>query len=331
MARNWLRCCTLALVGANGGPGDTVLRYRGGNDLAMDFEIECHTLQSPDVACFVLKNVSPATAAKVQKEFTEVVFSVGYLEYDGNSNPRESEIFRGQIVETQYGEKVDNFTTDLLRIWCANSDLAYRAPVSKSLAPGYTHQDVIDTCFKAMQAAQPNLTMGVVAGVNLSSFQFPRGTMLAGQARDFIREACLSLGANWTLTGNKLSIVGKDSPGIGSSGIVLSPGTGEVSQPILRPEGVIVSCLINPAIQINTTVKIDSTVVTSQVSPSPVVPNSTLKQQQYANQTNANGEYRVLHYVVNGSTRGGNEWTMRLTTLGVGQGVNTTQAGLGYS
>ena len=51
---------------------------------------------------------------------------------------------------------------------------------------------------------------------------------------------------------------------------------------------------------------------------------------QLANQLNANGEYRVLHILTTGDTRG-NDWTMKLTTLGVGQGVNTTQAGLGYS
>ncbi len=330
MGENWLRCCTLSLSGASGAAGGIVLQYREGTDLSMDFEIESHTLQSPDVACFVLRNVSPATAAKVQKEFTEVVFSAGFLEYQGNPNPREGEIFRGQIVETQYGEKVDNFTTTLLRVWCANSDLAYRAPVSTALAADSTHQNIVDTCFKAMQAAQPGLTMGPVVGVNLSAFQFPRGLTLTGLARDYLRESCLSLGATWTLTGNKLTILAKDSPGTGSSGVVLSGESGMLGQPIQRVEGVIVSCLINPAIQLNTTVTIQSSVVAPQVTPNAIVPGSVDRQQQLSNQINADGEYRVIHMVTNGSTRG-SDWTMKLTTIGVGSNINTTQAGLGYS
>ena len=320
------RVCTLSLSGSSGA-GGTVIRYdeSEGNCLSMDFEIESHTLQSPSLACFVLKNVSAATAAKVQKEFTEITFTAGYR-YSS-----EGELFRGTIVETQYGEKTDNNTTTLLRIWCACSDLAYKhGRVNTSLGAGSTHKDIVDACLKGMQAAQPSLSMGSVVGVDLSAVRFPRGLTLAGLARDYLRETCLSLGATFTLFGNKLSILSTNAPGTGSSGVVLTPDTILGGPPIQRLDGVIVSCLINPAIDLNTTITIKGPIVSPNVTGNAIVPGSIDKQGQLANQLNAKGDYRVIHMLTRGSTRGP-DWTMTLTTIGVGQNVNTTQAGLGYS
>ena len=219
MTQNYLRACTLSLSDTSGAPAGLVVTGGGPTDVRVVFEIESHTLQSPDVAQFTLFNVNAETAAKVQQEFKELIFTAGYEQNQG-------EIYRGSIVETQYGEKVDNFTTTLLRIWCANSDLAYRAPVNKTLAAGSTHQTIVDTCLAAMQAAQPGFTMGQVVGVDLSAIKFPRGMVLAGMSRDFLRETCLSLGATYTLTGNKLTIIGKGSSGTNSSGVVLSAANG---------------------------------------------------------------------------------------------------------
>ena len=322
MARQFGRSCTLALSGSGGAAG--TIQYRKDTDLKIDFQIESHTLQDPARACFVVSNPAPSTAASFRSEFSEVVFSAGYL---GN----EGELFRGTIIESQYGEKVDNNTTTLLRVWCACSDLAYsHGRVNTTLAAGSTHQDVVNACLKAMQAAQPNLAMGPVVGVNLSSFRFPRGITLAGLARDHLRDTCLSLGATWTLAGNKLSILAKDAPGTGSSGVVLTPDVILDGPPIQRVDGVIVKCLIDPSIDLNTTVNIQSPIVSPSVNSVGFVPGSVDRQQQLANQLNVNGDYRVIHMLTNGSTRGP-AWDMQLTTIGVGQNKNTTQAGLGYS
>ena len=261
----------------------------------------------------------------MQKEFKELIFTAGF-KYSS-----EGELFRGTIVETQYGETTDNNTTTLLRVWCACSDLAYsHGRVNTSLAAGATHQDVVNACLKGMQTAQPNLAMGPVVGVNLSALRFPRGQTLAGLARDYLRETCLSLGATWTLHGNKLSILATGAPGTGSSGVVLTPANILDGPPIQRLDGVIVKCLINPAIDLNTTVNIQGPIISPQVTGNALVPGSIDKQGQLLNQTNANGDYRVIHMKTAGSTRG-NDWTMTLTTIGAGQDINTTQAGLGYS
>lgn len=317
--RNWLRACTLSLTG--GGGDGKILTGGGPTDLRVSFQIESHTLQSPDLAQFVIFNPSRQTAVKVQKEFTDLVFSAGY---EGNTG----EIFKGSIVETQYGEKIDNFTTTLLRIWCANSDLAYsNARVNTSLAAGSTPQTIVDTCLQSL--GQFGVTMGQVAGIDLSQPRFPRGIVLAGMARDFLREVALSKGATHTLSNGRLSIVGKDASVPGGP-IVLSPSTGMIGQPIQRPEGIIVECLINPAIQVNTNIQIKSDIVSPSINGSPVLPNLTDRQTQLQNQLDPNGNYRVLHSLINGDSRG-DAWTMTLTTLGVSQQVNQTQAGLGYS
>ncbi|MGI3903107.1 MAG: baseplate hub protein [Janthinobacterium lividum] len=320
---NFGRTCTLSLSGGSG--SDMVAHSSGLYGLKIAFEIESHTLQSPDLAQFTLYNVSPTTAAKVQGEFKEVVFTAGFEFGSG-----EGEIFRGQIVETQYGEKTDNFTTTMLRIWCANSDLAYRARVNTTLAAGSTHQDIVNASLKAMQDAQPGFSMGQIVGIDLTQPRFVRGIPLVGMARDFLREVALKYGATFTLSGNKLDIIHRSAEVPGAGPVILSSTSGMINQPIQRVEGIIVQCLINPAIQLNSTIQVQSSIVSPSVSTSPVIPGSADRQAQLSNQLSTNGRYRVIHMLTRGDTRGP-DWSQTLTTIGVGQNVNATQAGLGYS
>lgn len=321
MGQNFLRSCSLSLSGASGGA--TIVNGGGETDLRVAFQVESHTLQSPDLAQFVIFNASQSTAAKVQKEFTEVSFSAGYASNVG-------QIFKGSIVETQYGEKVEGFTTTLLRIWWANSDLAYnQARVNQTLAAGHTPQDIVDTCLKAMQPY--GVTMGQVLGVDLSQPRFPRGATLVGMARDYLREIAMTKGATYTLSNSQLSIIAKDATiSSGNGPTVLSAQTGMLEQPIQRPEGVIVKCLINPAITVNSLVQIKSNIISPSINGSPVLPDLTTQKGLLDNQLSSDGVYRVLHVQIDGDTRGP-DWTMTLTTIGNGQKTNTVQAGLGYS
>ena len=50
MARNWNPVCRLSLSGSGGATGDLVAQGGGMKDLQVEFEIESHTLQSPDTA-----------------------------------------------------------------------------------------------------------------------------------------------------------------------------------------------------------------------------------------------------------------------------------------
>lgn len=238
MSRQWLRKCRLEFAGGGG------LIVEGGksDQLRVQFATESRTTQSPHQAQIIITNAAPATATKVQKEFTKLTLLAGYEE--GNFGP----IFTGNTIETQYGEKVNDFTDTLLRIWCSGWDDAYnQAKVSTTLAAGCTPQDIVNTCLQAMSPF--GVTLGQVAGIDLSQPRFPRGVVLAGMARDYLREVAQTAGATHTINDGKLDIIGKNAT-LPDTGIVISAATGMIGQPILRQDGVIVRCRINPAIRV---------------------------------------------------------------------------------
>lgn len=318
MSRNFHRTCTLSLSGPG---GKTIVRGGGSTDLAVQFAIESRTSQAPDQAQIVIYNASPATAAMVENEFTDITLSAGY---DGNEGP----IFYGSIVETQYGEKVDKFTTTVLRIYAAAFDKPYnQARVNTSLAAGCSPQDVVDTCVAAMQPFGINGSR--IVGVDLSQPKFPRGVVLAGMARDYLREVALSAEATWNLDQGQVNVVGVNASYPGKP-IVLSPSTGLVSQPIKRQLGVICSCLINPAIQLSTNIDLRSKVISSKynLNNDPAGVLDTTMVGDFDSLNNATSIYRVLHIKTDGNTRGG-DWEMELT-LGVGNGLNFAQAAAAY-
>ncbi len=323
MTQNAFRSWSLYDV-SSGSSSTPIVKGSGLRGLNISFEVESHTLQEPDAMQACLFNLDTSTIAKIQSA-KEIMLSAGY-------QGSEAEIYRGSVIEFQTGEKVESNTTTLTRVWCATADRAYNhARVNSTLTAGATHQDIVNTCLTAMQPY--GVSMGPVVGVDLSSLRFPRGIILAGLARDFLRETCLSLGATYTLSGNKLSILSTTASGVGSSGVVLSPTTGLLSQPILRLEGVIADCLINPRIGLNTTVKIDVPVIAPQIGTTGIL-GTTQDRQTFnsANRISPNGEYRVIHQRITGQARGaGSDWRMSLTLVASGQALNQTQLGLGYS
>ena len=321
MTRQFGRAVRISLSGANGQTGEVLTASSGGDGLRIQFEFESHTSQAPASIQLIVSNISQGKAKKVQSEFVGISVEAGYDDNVG-------EVFKGSIVECTFGEATDSFTTTLLRIYAVSNDLAYgNARLSETMPAGWTHQDVIDRSAKAL--AQYGVPMGQVLGVDAASIKHPRPAVLVGQVRDILRETCLSLGATWTMNGGQLDVISTKHPGTGSSGVVIAPDTGLLSQAVQKLDGVTVSCLINPLIKLNTTVKINSKILSPTVNPNALLPQSTYNISEYAKQLNASGDYRVIHIRMNADTRG-DEFQMTLTTVGVGQALNQTQLGLNY-
>lgn len=323
MSENWLRQCYVSLSGSKTGGSDKVVSGGGPNDLRVRFQVISSTLQSLGSAEIIITNPSPNTVARVQQEFTQIALYAGY------QDPGAALIFSGSITETQWGEK-EGGTDKLLRIWAADGDKGYnQARVSKTLAAGSTPQTIVDASLEALKPF--GVTMGQVVGVDLSSPQFPRGYILAGMARDYLREVATTKKATFNLNGGKLNIVGRTAQGQ-SSGVTLNAQTGMIGQPIQTPQGIIVQCLINPAIMVDSTVAIkSSSIIAPNVKDASLRNEDADLQTNLANQGATDGTYRVLHVEAEGDTRGP-PWTMTLTCLGSVTGApNIIQAGLGYA
>lgn len=146
-------------------------------------------------------------------------------------------------------------------------------------------------------------------------------------ARDYIREVALTARATWTLRDGKVNIIGANARDTGST-VVLSAKTGLIGQPILRQEGLIARCRINPAIQLSTNVQIDAQIVRPKFNlgndqTGSLNPATTADYDIY---NGAGSVFRVLHMQTNGDTRG-EDWSTELT-LGVGNVLNAAQGAM---
>ena len=177
------------------------------------------------------------------------------------------------------------------------------------------------------------VSMGIVAGVDLSQPRFPRGYVMAGMARDYLREVATSKQATFDLTGSKLNIVARGARTPGGA-ITLTPTNGLIGWPTVRPDGIIASCLIDPRIQVHSMVQLDaSSIAGTKVTNASVNDADSQLATTLKGLGAADGTYRVLHIRTEGDTRGGpgSPWTMELTCLGAFTGTgNSVQAGLGY-
>ena len=291
--------------------------------LRLRFETISHTQQALGQANFIITNATPALVSSLA-EFKKVTLACGY-----KSGAAPGTIFSGTLTEYQYGEREKN-TDPLLRLWAADGDSAYnQAKVSTTLAAGSTPKDIVQ---KSLQAMQPHgISMGQVVGIDLSQPKFPRGYVLSGMVRDVLREVALSKGATWNLNSGKLNMIGKGAAVPGGP-VILNGSTGMIGQPIQRIEGIIVRCLINSAITVDSNVQIDQkSIVQTQVLNADLQNQDGITQNLLASQGVTDGTYRVLRVKANGDTRGG-IWEMELTCIGAFTGkTNSVQAGQGLN
>ena len=320
MARQFLRTGTITF---SGGSSSKTIPFGGPTDLRVRFESESSTQQSLGTANIIISNASKQTAAACQKEFTKVVLSCGY---QGGS---PGVIFSGSITETQSGER-EGWTDPLIRVWASDGDAGYnQGKITKTLAAGSTPKDIVQA---GQQALAPfGIQMGRVIGVDLSTPVFPRAYVMSGMVRDVLREVALAKGATWNVNGGQLNMVGKDAA-VPGNGVVLTPASGLLYQPIQRTDGIIVRCLINSAITVDSNIVLNQgDIIQDNISNASLNADDANKQQELSGQGVSDGTYRVLRVITKGDSRG-NIWEMELTCIGAFTGqLNVTQAGQGLS
>ena len=312
MAQQWLRACNV-VVG-----GQTITLADGANNsLAAKFHVQQYTFQTMGTMVLRIYNLSEPTASSIQKqgEFAPVSLNAGYISNMG-------EIFSGNVQFIGHGKEtpVDTF----LDIFAANSDSSYNwAPVNKTLGPGSTLMDHVNTIVQAM----PGITLGYVPTELLQSIKFPRSVSFFGLARDYLRTIAATIKATWNILGNELYIVpfGQSVGGV----TVLNPSTGLIGIPEVTIDGIRARALINPQIKRWSQVQIDGSLINYDqfaFGPSVGTPGDpsgeltgnvavNMYLQQMLNRDN--GIYNVMVIEYTGETRG-NPWYMDMQLFSPG-------------
>lgn len=207
----WLRACSL-VVADNSGKGIDL------GELRVVFQTRKGDTQTPNSAEIRVYNLSEATASRMKREFTRVVLQAGYQSNSGV-------IFDGNIRSARSGK--ENGTDTWLEIVAADGDRAYNfATVNTTLAAGSTPADRVNVCQQSFAAK------GAGAGhvPDLGGGGLPRGKVMYGMARKFMRDEAQTTDCSWSFQDGKMQMV-KSAGYLPGDAVVLTHETGLVGTP----------------------------------------------------------------------------------------------------
>lgn len=287
--RQWLRDCSL-IVGANSGKGLDI------STLRITFATKKGDVETPNSAEISVYNLAPETQSRIRREFTRVILAAGYV---GNCGI----IFEGNIRQVRVWR--ENGVDTVLHILAADGDRAYNfATVNTTLAAGSTPADHVGVC----QGAFAGQGVGAGHTPELAGQALPRGKVMYGMARKYMRDAANTTGTTWSIQDGKVQMVPLKGylPG---EAVVLTHETGLVGTPEQTQDGITVRCLINPRLRIGGRIKLDNASVKQAQSDLKAAAKRPAKLDN-------DGIYRILKAEFAGDTRG-NDWYANLLCVGI--------------
>jgi hypothetical protein len=301
------RVCTLLVSNKAGGAVDL-------SNLRIKFAVKRSDTMTPNCADIRVYNLDLKTAAFIKKEFTNVVLQAGYL---GNYGV----IFSGNIKQVIIGR--ESATDTFVDIIAGDGDRAYNfAIVNTTLAKGSSQSDHLNVAVNSM--ASHGVNSGYVGA--LPAAKLPRGKVMYGNSKDYIRGIADSSGFGWSIQDEKVNFV-KQSTYLPGTMVILTSKTGMIGTPQQTNEGVNCKTLLNPFLKIAGRIKIDNRSV-ERYKINLSVPNSPANIPA---PLTADGVYYILVVEHQGDTRG-TEWYSNLITLNIdvtSNPINSVQIGGG--
>lgn len=286
--RQWLRACSL-----------TVGAHEKGLDLSalrITFKTQKGDVETPNSAEINVYNLSEDTISKIRREFTRVILQAGY---QGNAGI----IFDGQIRQARNWR--EGGVDTVLSILAADGDRAYNfATVNTSLAAGSKPADHVQVCQQSFTAQGT----GVGHVPDLPGQPLPRGKVMYGMARTYMRDTAKTTDTTWSIQDGKVQMLPLKGylPG---EAVLLTHETGLVNTPEQSQDGIKVRCLLNPRLRVGGRIKLD---------------NASVKRAQTDLKLAAtrpaaldhDGLYRIIKVEFSGDTHG-NDWYADMVCIGI--------------
>ena len=288
----YIRKCNLIVAGALGDGIDL-------SPMRIVFKTKKSDAQTPNTAEIRVYNLAPETVNKIRNEFTIVILQAGYESNYGT-------IFSGNIKQVRFGR--ENGTDTYIDIAAGDGDDAYNfSIINTTLAAGATQIDQIAVAGDVM--AGRGVGIGYIT--EIGSQALPRGKVMYGMARDYLRQSAKASETTWSVQDGLLQVV-KLTETLPNQAIVLNSKSGIIGTPEQTNEGITVRCLLNPLLKISGKVMIDEKDVAEAKLPDT---NTNAEANKPASIVN-DGQYRVLTIEHNGDTRG-NDWYSNIVCLDV--------------
>jgi hypothetical protein len=290
--RQYLRSCKLIVASSSGSGLDL-------SGLHIQFKVKKSDAQTPNTAEIRIFNISETTVAQIRREFSRVVIQGGYESNFGV-------IFDGNIKQVRFGR--ENGVDTYIDIAAGDGDDAYNfAVVNTTLAAGATQRDQINASSGAM--AGKGVKQGYIG--DTGDTKLPRGKVMYGMARDYMRQSSEASDTSWSIQDGKLQFI-PNTGSLPNQAVVLNSKTGLVGTPEQTNDGIKARCLMNPMLKIGGKVKINE----KDVAEAKLADTSKDAQANKPADIASDGFYRLLVVEHTGDTRG-NDWYSDLICLDV--------------
>lgn len=262
--------------------------------LRITFAVKKTDGQTPNTANIRVYGLNADTQNKIQTEYTEVLLQAGYESNYGI-------IFSGTSKKVIKG--LEGNIDPYLEVQASDGDTAYNfAVVNTTIAAGATQRDQIEKVIQVMNQK------GVTAGdIQLDDTQkLPRGKVMYGMGRDYMRQSSSSGGASWTIQDGKVHVIPLTGVLPGEA-VVLNSGTGLIGRPEQTDTGIKFRCLLNPMIRMGGSLQIDeSSIQAAEIDQTPkkTGKDGAAKEPNKPASIEADGFYRVIELVYAGDTWG---------------------------
>nr|DAN67755.1 MAG TPA: 43 kDa tail protein [Caudoviricetes sp.] len=243
--------------------------------LRVAFEIDKTINEKPNPAKIQVWNLNRDHINQLlSQDYKKVALSVGYGEL--------RQIYAGDITKTRIQREGLDF---VLTLECSDGHQAYTQSRAKTtLKAGATDKQIVEELQKTM----PKVQTGAIDIPNQR--KLPRGRVLNGNSRDILTKIARNNKADWSIQDGSLIFLPKDKV-LSDDAVLISQDTGMINAPEQTDEGLELTCLLNPALQIGGLVKVESII-------------------EYFN-----GEYKIVKLAHSGDGIGG-DWHSKMTVAG---------------
>jgi len=262
------------------------------SQLRCTFRIEKTIMQQPNFSEVVIYNMSPDTENALIQEGSRIIVEAGY------EGEQYGLIFDGNIIQP-IRDKEDSVTYRLT-LRALDGDRFYvNGFVGFSLLKGQTARSQVDNLVtKSKVPAQ----LGQVSD-GFSKGKLPRGKVVFGLAKDYLRQLAQSQSATFYIEDGKVNIIkATDLPD--DEVFDLDPTSGLIGVPAQNDNGVSFKCMLNPRLKINGFVRIDNSLIRTQ----------SYQTGQVVRNLDTEGLYRIVGITYLGDTRGDN-WHCECETV----------------
>jgi hypothetical protein len=284
-------------------------------------------VQTPNTCDVSIYNLQQSTQNSLApnggiSEFSQLLLKVSY-----GTDPL-AQIFYGSITQIRRGR--EDQLNSYVAITAADGDEAINfAPAAFTLAKGAVQQTALTNLIQVMaRASVGGSPTGQGSGQPITAGYAPtmsptpliRGRTYYGACAAEMRALAQSADCTWSIQDGKVTVIPNTSY-IPADPVLITPATGLIGVPEQTQNGLEIRTLLNPAIKIGQTIKLQSIDINKLrfgLDNQSVSTNFSL--QQGAAATNADGLYYVMRADHSGDTRG-NTWYTDMICLA----VNATQ------